>query len=123
MSPARTAASLSIAPRCEAARGVPCSLADEGYLTLTDVMGVPAFEGHEGPELMYEQVADHIEARIRTGEIPPGARLPGEQALRQEYGVALSTVRKAMGLLRDRGLVTTRASKGTFVRREIPPPE
>jgi DNA-binding GntR family transcriptional regulator len=70
---------------------------------------------------MYELVADHIEARIRAGEIPPGARLPGEQALRQEYGVALSTVRKAMGLLRDRGLVVTRRSKGTFVVRTIPP--
>ena len=69
---------------------------------------------------MYELVADHIEARIRAGEIPLGARLPGEQALRQEYGVALSTVRKAMSLLRDRGLVTTRASKGSFVNRQIP---
>jgi DNA-binding GntR family transcriptional regulator len=72
---------------------------------------------------MYELVADHIEARIRAGEILPGARLPGEQALRQEYGVALSTVRKAMGLLRDRGLVVTRRSKGTFVIRKIPPQE
>ena len=71
---------------------------------------------------MYENVADHIEARIRAGEIPLGAKLPGEQALRQEYGVALSTVRKAMALLRDRDLVTTRASKGTYVLREIPPP-
>jgi len=84
--------------------------------------GVPAFEPLEGPAYMYEQVAEHIEARIRAGEIPLGARLPGEQALRQEYGVALSTVRKAMQLLRERELVVTRASLGTFVRREIPPP-
>jgi DNA-binding GntR family transcriptional regulator len=70
---------------------------------------------------MYEQIADYIEARIRAGDIPPGSRLPGEQALRQEYGIALSTVRKAMRLLRERGLCTTRASLGTFVNREIPP--
>ena len=69
---------------------------------------------------MYEQVADHIEARIRAGEIPLGSRLPGEQELRREYGIALSTVRKAMGLLRDRGLVVTRPSKGSFVVREMP---
>lgn len=69
---------------------------------------------------MYEQTADHIEAKIRAGELPLGSRLPGEQALRQEYGIALSTVRKAMGLLRDRGLVVTRPSKGTFVVRELP---
>ena len=85
-------------------------------------MRVPPFEPAEGPAYMYEQVADHIEARIRAGEIPLGAKLPGEQALRQEYGIALSTVRKAMGLLRDRGLITTRPAKGSFVRREIPPP-
>jgi DNA-binding GntR family transcriptional regulator len=85
-------------------------------------MWVPPFEPLEGPAYMYELVADHIEARIRAGEIPPGARLPGEQALRQEYGIALSTVRKAMGLLRDRGLITTRPAKGSYVRREIPPP-
>lgn len=85
--------------------------------------GVAPFEPTEGPELMYEQVADHLEARIRAGEIPLGAKLPGEQSLRQEYGVALSTIRKAMGLLRERDLVVTRASKGTFVRRELPPRE
>jgi DNA-binding GntR family transcriptional regulator len=70
---------------------------------------------------MYEQVADHIEAKIRAGEIPPGSRLPGEQELRREYGIALSTVRKAMGLLRDRGLVITRPSKGSFIVRDLPP--
>lgn len=83
--------------------------------------GVAPFEPTEGPELMYEQVADHLEARIRAGEIPLGAKLPGEQALRQEYGVALSTVRKAMEMLRNRGFVVTRASKGSFVVREMPP--
>ena len=85
--------------------------------------GVPEFEPLEGPEYMYEQVADHIEAQIRAGEIPLGAKLAGEQALRQEYGIALSTVRKAMALLRDRGLIVTRPAKGSFVKREIPPPE
>lgn len=70
---------------------------------------------------MYEQVADHIEERIRSGQIPLGSRLPGEQALRKEYGIALSTVRKAIKLLRERGLCVTRASLGTFVCHEIPP--
>jgi DNA-binding GntR family transcriptional regulator len=84
--------------------------------------GVPAWEPIDGWSYVYEQVADHIEQRIRAGKIPPGTRLPGEQALRQEYGIALSTVRKAMQLLRDRGLVVTRASKGSFTVRDLPPP-
>jgi GntR family transcriptional regulator len=84
-------------------------------------MWVPPFEPEDGPSYMYELVADHIEARIRAGDIPLGAKLPGEQAMREEYGVALSTVRKAIGVLRDRGLVTTRPAKGSYVNREIPP--
>jgi DNA-binding GntR family transcriptional regulator len=89
---------------------------------LSGVTGAPAWEPSEGPAYVYEQLADRIEELIRAGEIPPGSRLPGEQALRQEYGVALSTVRKAMGLLRDRGLVVTRPSKGSFIVRDLPPP-
>jgi DNA-binding GntR family transcriptional regulator len=85
--------------------------------------GVPAWEPTDSWIYVYEQVADHIEQRIRAGEIPPGARLPGEQALRQEYGIALSTVRKAMQLLRDRNLVVTRASKGSFVTGDLPSKE
>lgn len=71
---------------------------------------------------VYEQMADHLEARIRAGEFPPGSRLPGEIALKDEYVVSLSTVRSAMRALRERGLVVTRAVKGTFVVGELPPP-
>lgn len=69
---------------------------------------------------VYERMADHLEGRIRSGEFPPGSRLPGEVALRTEYVVSLSTVRSAMRLLRERGLVATRAPKGTFVAAELP---
>jgi len=74
---------------------------------------VPPFQLTGGPAYAYVQVAAHLEARIRAGELT--ARLPGEQALREEYGVALGTVRKAVGVLRDRGLVVTVPSLGTFV--------
>lgn len=84
---------------------------------------VPSFSPVEGPAYMYEQSAAHLEARIRAGEFPPGSRLPGEQALREELGVSLSTIRKALRLLRDKGLIVTRASLGTFVARDLPPPQ
>jgi GntR family transcriptional regulator len=84
---------------------------------------VPAFEKREGPDYAYVQVAAHLEARIRAGDLAPGVRLPGEQALREEYGVSLSTIRKAMGILRDKGLVVTTPSLGTFVVRELPQQE
>ncbi|WP_406474619.1 GntR family transcriptional regulator [Streptomyces sp. NBC_01615] len=64
---------------------------------------------------VYMQMADHIAARIASGELRPGARLPGERDLAAEYGVAHLTARRATRELRDRGLVVTLPAKGTFV--------
>ena len=68
------------------------------------------------PKLVYEQVADHIDARIQSGELAPGARLPAERDLATEYGVAYDTIRRATALLRERGLILTIVGRGTFVR-------
>jgi GntR family transcriptional regulator len=68
------------------------------------------------PKLIYVQVADHITARIETGELAPGARLPAERDLATEYGVAYDTIRRATALLRDRGLILTIVGRGTFVK-------
>jgi GntR family transcriptional regulator len=80
----------------------------------------PGFDPREGVVYVYEQMADHLAARIGAGEFPPGSRLPGEIALKDEYVVSLSTVRSAMRVLRERGLVQARAVKGTFVADELP---
>jgi DNA-binding GntR family transcriptional regulator len=50
----------------------------------------------------------------------PG-RLPGEKTLAQEYGVALGTVRKALALLRDEGLIRTDKGWGSYVTGSKPP--
>jgi GntR family transcriptional regulator len=68
------------------------------------------------PEYVYVQVADHIAGQIASGRLAAGAMLPGERALAEEYGVALNTVRGAVALLRERGLVVTLPAKGTYVR-------
>ena len=68
------------------------------------------------PKLIYEQVADHLTARIEAGELSPGARLPAERDLATEYGVAYDTIRRATALLRARGLILTIVGRGTFVR-------
>jgi GntR family transcriptional regulator len=65
--------------------------------------------------LMYEQVAEHVAARIEAGELAPGSKLPPERELASEYGVAYNTMRSAMQILRDRGLVVTMHGRGTYV--------
>jgi GntR family transcriptional regulator len=64
---------------------------------------------------LYEQMAAHLEARIRAGELRPNRPLPAEQQLAREYGVSLGTARHAVRLLRFRGLVQVIRSKGTYV--------
>lgn len=75
---------------------------------------VPEFDPR-GPQLVYVAVADHIAARIASGELQPGARLPAERDLAAEYGVAYLTVRRAAQELRERGLIVTVHGKGTYV--------
>lgn len=73
--------------------------------------------------LLYEQVAGHLAARMQAGELEPGRRLPPERDLAAEYGVAYHTIRNAMRVLRERGLIVTIHGRGTFVaaRDEAPP--
>jgi GntR family transcriptional regulator len=78
---------------------------------------VPPFDPTSGePEYLWRRVADHIAARIEAGELAPGARLPRELDVADEYGVSHNTVRRAIAELRRRGLVRTLPNLGTFVR-------
>ncbi len=70
------------------------------------------------PVYVYVQVADHLAARIASGEIPVGARLAGERELAEEYQVAIGTARRAIQELRDRGLAVTLPSKGTYIAEQ-----
>ncbi|WP_326739168.1 GntR family transcriptional regulator [Streptomyces sp. NBC_01022] len=66
-------------------------------------------------EFVYVQVADRVEAEIRDGRLPYGARLPNERDMGAQYGVAPGTARRAVQELRERGLVKTLPNKGTFI--------
>lgn len=65
------------------------------------------------PTPPYRQLASILRARITSGEL--AGRLPSEKSLMQEYGLALGTVRKAIAVLRDEGLVQTTPGWGTYV--------
>ncbi len=67
------------------------------------------------PTPLYVQLANLLEAQIKAGKLRPGDLLPSEKQLIQEYGVARGTARRAVELLRERGLVITIQARGTFV--------
>ncbi len=75
---------------------------------------VPPFEPTP-LRLLYEQVADHLAARIDVGELAPGTKLPPERDLAEQYSVAYNTMRSAMDVLRARGLIVTMHGRGTYV--------
>ncbi|MGC4806651.1 GntR family transcriptional regulator [Micromonospora sp. DT233] len=67
------------------------------------------------PIALYIQLANLLEARIKSGEFPPRKPIPSEPHIQQEYGVSRGTVRAALRLLRERGLVVTMPARGTYV--------
>jgi GntR family transcriptional regulator len=64
----------------------------------------------------YGAVAAALRQRVVGGEWPPGTALPAEGRLAAEHGVALGTVRRALELLVEQGLIERRHGRGTFVR-------
>ncbi len=62
-----------------------------------------------------EDIVNTIEARIRSGALAPGARLPTQRILAEQHGVALNTATRAVRLLAARGLVSGEVGRGTFV--------
>jgi GntR family transcriptional regulator len=69
----------------------------------------------------YEQIADEIEADILAEDLEPGTRLRSERELAVAYGCAYVTLRKAIAVLRERGIVETRHGQGTYVIRKPDP--
>lgn len=71
---------------------------------------------HGGPEYLYLQLAELLREQIRSGKMPPRSRVPSQTALADQYDLAGMTVRKALRVLIDEGLIETRPGRGTFVK-------
>ena len=63
-----------------------------------------------------DEVASALKARIASGDYPPGAFLPAERTLAKDLSVARNTLRAALDLLDDEGLVRREGRRGTRVR-------
>lgn len=71
----------------------------------------------QSPVPYYQQMFDVLEERISSGRIALGERLPSENELGNEFGLARATVRQALQLLESRGLVQRIANRGVFASR------
>jgi GntR family transcriptional regulator len=69
----------------------------------------------------YQQIADQLRAQISGGALAPGQRLPSEPDLVAHYAASRNTVRLAIALLTNQGLVVSRQGLGTFVHEPAKP--
>ena len=69
-------------------------------------------------ERAYEQLADALRDSIRSGTLRVGDRLPSETKLAQDAGVSRSTVREALRILQEAGLIERTSPKVMVVRRQ-----
>jgi GntR family transcriptional regulator len=67
----------------------------------------------------YGKLAWALRDRILQGEWTPGEVIPAESALAHNYGVALGTIRQALSLLVEDGVLQRRHGKGTFVTKGV----
>lgn len=67
----------------------------------------------------YGKLAQSLRDRILQGEWGPGEGIPAESALAQSYGVALGTIRQALALLVEDGVLHRQHGKGTFVTKGV----
>ena len=68
--------------------------------------------------MIYKSIADRLRLRLNSADFAIGSPLPGEKKLAEEFGVARMTIRKAIDLLVDWGLVVRRHGSGTYVARK-----
>lgn len=71
---------------------------------------------NRSPVARYIQLATLFRNRIASGEWPVGSRIPNVDQLAAEFVVARGTMREALGLLEQEGLLERLRAKGTFVR-------
>ncbi|WP_261810992.1 GntR family transcriptional regulator [Levilactobacillus humaensis] len=71
---------------------------------------------HRSPK--YVQVYNQILKMIKQGQLIPGEKLPSEEVLRTEFDVSRVTLRTALSLLKEDGVLVSVHGKGHFIKRE-----
>jgi DNA-binding GntR family transcriptional regulator len=64
----------------------------------------------------YSRLVSDLRARILSGELEPGDRLPSTRSLSARWGISRATVGKALDVLEAEGLIRSTARTGSFVR-------
>jgi GntR family transcriptional regulator len=86
-----------------------------GHASVADVP-----ERSQGRQPLYLHIASVLQGRITDGHYPVASQLPAESELTTEFDTSRNTVREALRLLVERGLVRRRQGAGTVVISSTP---
>ncbi|MUL43486.1 GntR family transcriptional regulator [Streptomonospora sp. PA3] len=75
---------------------------------------MPTSENDSPP--VYREIAEDVRAAIASGRLSDGDRVPGENDLMKQYGVARATARQALSVLINEGIVVAIRGSGVYVR-------
>lgn len=64
----------------------------------------------------HQKIAAGLRRQITRGDLAPGAQLPSTPALMEQYGVAGTTIQKALLMLKEEELLLGQPGKGVFVK-------
>lgn len=76
---------------------------------------LPALEKKFNPRIRYIKIVEFYREQILAGKLPGGTRLPTEFELAKEFNLSRGTVRQALNLLVEEGLLERVQGRGTFV--------
>ncbi len=66
-----------------------------------------------------DAVVSKLQQQVSLGEYQPGEKLPSEPELMEQFGVGRSTIREAIRILSNTGMLSVRQGSGTFVQEQI----
>lgn len=75
------------------------------------------------PRPPYQQIADDLRKQVKEGRYKPGDKLASNKVMAADYHSSTETIRRALRVLADEGLVAAHSTLGTFVLRAPGEPE
>ncbi len=67
-------------------------------------------------ELLYIKIVDAIHSYIRANDLQPGDRLPSERDMAEVFQTSRNSLREAIRVLENRGMIEVRTGLGTFLK-------
>lgn len=83
--------------------------------------GYPVAAADADQTVIYKEIARTIRTKIREGAYAEGQSLPSQQAMADEYGVSITSIRRALALLQSEGLIELLRGQRTRVCRRPTP--